>query len=255
MDVKIILKRGQVTIFIILGVLLVFAIVVGLLLFNEKIETSDGVRVNPVPMVRECVQDSIDESIRNIMAGGGLLDFGHFATYDGEFYNYLCYQSEDSLGCYNNYPALKSLIESNIELDILPAVQLCFDGMREDFEDRGFSVGGGAMFYSVSIVRGGVEIDLEKDITIAKDDSSVGFKNFDTGVRSSLYGLIEIARRIVNGESQYCAFDHVEHNFLYPEYDVKKRAVSSGNIYSVADRGTGEKFKFAVRSCPSPAGL
>jgi hypothetical protein len=255
MDAKIVLKRGQVTIFIILGVLLVFAIVVGLLLFNKKIETSDGVQVNPVPMVRECVKDSISESIGKIMSGGGLLDFGHFATYDGEFYNYLCYQSEDSLGCYNNYPALKSIIETNIRQDTLSAVQKCFDIMREDFESRGFVVIGDATTYSISVFPGEVHAALEKEITVSMGNSSISVKNFDTTVHSALYDLVEISRGIVNDESQYCTFDHVGHMFLYPEYDIKKVALGSGRIYSVSNRRTNEKFKFAVRSCPSPAGL
>lgn len=248
-------RRGQVTIFIILGILIVFVIIIGFFLFKNKIEPTTEIRIDPVPMVEECVQDSLTESVGRILSSGGLLNFENFAKYNNESYNYLCYQDEYYLSCYNRYPLLKFLIESNIRRDTLSSVQNCFDSMRADFEDRGFSVSGGSTTYSVLVQPGEVLAKLEKDITVSKGNSSIKVSDFDAGIPSSLYDLIEITRKIINDESQYCAFDHVGYTFLYPKYDIKKMALVSGRAYSISDRNTLEEFKFAVRSCPAPSGL
>ena len=43
-------------------------------------------------------------------------------------------------------------------------VQECFDSMRDDFESKGFDVSGGATEYSIDLLPGSVEINLEKRI-------------------------------------------------------------------------------------------
>jgi len=150
---------------------------------------------------------------------------------------------------------LEFLIEDEIREDTKDEVQVCFDSMREDFENKGFDVSGGATTYSIDLLPGNVEIKLEKKIDLVRGDSSQNFEDFDTKILSPIYELTRIAREIVNSESQYCNFEYNGYMLLYPDYDIRRIDYRDSKIYRLIDRPTGAEFKFAVRSCAFAPGI
>jgi len=248
------MNRGQVTIFIIVGIVLVVGIVIVLILMGG-VGFEAPADLGPREMVSKCVKDAVEVSVERVLVGGGEIELTQGIMYQGEEWNYLCYQADYYQGCYNIHPMLESLIEDEIRTDSLDEVQACFDAMAVDFEDRGYDVSGGATSYSIDLLPGFVEIDLRKKIDVVRGESSQSFESFDGRIVSAIYDLVQVARDVVNSESQYCHFEYNGYMLLYPRYDIRRIDYSDSKIYRLIDRRSGEEFKFAVRSCAFAPGI
>jgi hypothetical protein len=247
-------KRGQVTIFIIVGIVVVVGIIASLL-FVGRVDIETPANLGPKAFIEKCVKDSVEVSVAKMLRNGGEITPTQAIAYNGEEWNYLCYQADYYQGCYNIHPMLEMQIEKEIVTDTTNDVQSCFDTVREDFENRGFDVSGGATIYSVDLLPGYIKINLEKPMEVSKGDSSQSFGDFDTRVVSPIYDLVQIARHVVNSESQYCHFEYNGYMLLYPRYEIKRIDYSDSKIYSLIDRPSGAEFKFAVRSCAFAPGV
>jgi len=213
------------------------------------------VDMGPKAFVGKCVRDAVEESIGRVLVGGGEVVPSHSIMYDGLEWNYLCYQADYYLTCYNLHPMLESEIEDEIRRDTMDDVQDCFDVMAVDFEDAGFDVSGGATNYSIDLLPGKVDINLEKDIEVVGDGVVQSFGDFDTSVLSPIYDLVRVVRAIVNSEAQYCYFEYNGYMLLYPKYDIRRVDYDDSKVYHVIDRRSGAEFRFAVRSCAFAPGI
>jgi len=248
-------KRGQVTIFIIVGIVVVVAILGIFFLGNKKGKIIKHTNLNPRDVVEACVRDVVKNSTYKMMQNGGEIIPSQTISYDGEQWDYLCYQADFYQGCYNTHPMLQSQIASEIKQDTSVGVQTCFNSMKSDFERRGFKVSGGGTFYSINLLPGYVAVYLKKDIKISGEGGIQSFDNFGMRVSSPIYDLARIARIIVNSESQFCNFEYNGYMLLYPKYEIKRVDYDGSKIYQVIDRRSGDKFKFAVRSCAFAPGI
>jgi len=247
-------RRGQVTIFIIIGIVIVVSIV-AVFIFMGSFEVDSPVDLGPKAFVDKCVRDVVEESVEKMLKNGGEILPSRAIAYKGDEWNYLCYQADYYKGCYNLHPMLEMQIEAEIVRDTEAEVQGCFNSMREDFENRGFDVGGGATEYSISLLSKMVKIDLSKRIDVSKAGSSQSFENFDSEILSPIYELVQISRDVVDSESQYCNFEYNGYMLLYPRYDIRRIDYSGSKIYRLIDRQSGAEFRFAVRSCAFAPGI
>ncbi len=248
-------RRAQITIFIIVGVLIVSAVLI-LIYFMGGIKTTKPATTNPKDIVGKCVRDVVTTSINKMMRNGGQIIPSLAIKYQGIKYNYLCYQADFYQGCYNIHPMLEKQIEKEIFLDTKQGVQNCFNSMRQNLENRGYTVDGGKTQYSINLLPGYVKINLHKRIdTKSPTGASQSLSNFNTQVLSSMYDLVTVARDIVNSESQFCNFEYNGYMLLYPQYDIKRIDYSDSKIYRVIDRKTRADFRFAVRSCAFAPGI
>jgi len=247
-------NKGQVTIFIILGIL-IFIVIILFFLLSNKIKDEKPIITNPKSYIQKCVKESIEKSVDIILKNGGGLQQQQKILYDGEYYTYLCYQGDYYLSCYNLYPILQEKIEYEIKEDIKNEVQDCFNRMKEDYEGEGLEVSGGATNLSIILLPGKIRVDVKKKVQILKDESSQNFEDFSFDLLFPLYELINIAREITNSESQYCYFEYNSYMLLHPEYKIWRIDFDGSKIYKVVDKKTGKEFKFAVRSCAFPPGI
>jgi len=248
------MKRGQVTIFIIVGIVIVVGIILAIILMG-RVDNETPTSLGPKVFIDKCVEDAVEESVTKMLKNGGEVIPSQAIMYQGDEWNYLCYQADYYQGCYNIHPMLELQIESEIVRDTSLAVQDCFDTMREDFEDRGYDVSGGSTQYSVDLLPGYVQINLRKPVEVSRDGSSQNFEDFNTKVLSPLYDLVQIAREVVNSESQFCHFEYNGYMLLYPKYDIRRIDYSDSKIYRLIDRASGAEFRFAVRSCAFAPGI
>jgi len=247
-------SRGQVTIFVVLAVMIVVAIV-GVIFLRTNIKSDFANDLGARQAIVSCVETAVKESTQKIFDGGGEIFPEKFIMYDGLVHNYLCYQDDFYSRCYNRFPLLEESIENQIREDTKEEVQNCFNVLRSDFEERGYKVSGGSTDYSIDLVPGKVKINLKKRVEVVGEKSSSNFENFDGEVLSSLYELLGVAREIVNDESRYCNFEYNGYMILYPRFDIRRISYIDSRIYLLIDRNSGEEFRFAVRSCALPAGL
>ena len=257
-------KKGQVTIFVIVGAVIVVGIIAVVLLMGD-IRIGHGDKVSPKGVVQSCVRDLVEDSVDKMMRNGGAragvpseegkILASQAIMYQGEEWGYLCYQADYYQGCYNIHPMLERQIENEIRKDTIDGVQGCFDIMREIYEEEGYDVGGGATSYSVDLLPGYVDVNIEKRVEISKTGSSETFDDFGLEVVSPIYKLAQVARLIVNDESQFCNFEYNGYMLLYPEFDIRKIDYVDSKLYRVIDRRSKAEFRFAIRSCAFAPGI
>ncbi len=247
-------RKGQVTIFIIVGIVIVVGIIASII-FMGQADIKTPADLGPKAFVDKCVRDVVEDSVNKMLRNGGEILPSQAIAYQGEEWNYLCYQADFYQGCYNIHPMLEMQIEREIVTDTKDAVQGCFNTMREDFENRGFDVGGGETVYSVDLLPGYVKINLVKNIDVSRDGASQNFKDFGTRVLSPIYDLVQVARDVVNSEAQFCHFEYNGYMLLYPKWDIRRIDYSDSKIYRLIDRRSGAEFRFAVRSCAFAPGI
>lgn len=248
-------KKGQVTIFIILGIVIVGGIFFVIILGDREVEVVAPIDLGPRDSVVSCIEDAVEDSVVMIMENGGEIVASQSILYDNDTWNYLCYQADYYQGCYNIHPMLEMQIEREIEIDVGVDVQTCFNIMEDEFVDRGFSVDIGTLNYSVDLLPGFIRVNLKRDVDISGESGALSFDDFGFEVQSPIYDLVRVARDIVNSESQFCYFEYNGYMLLYPSFDIRRFDYMDSKMYQVIDRWTGAEFKFAVRSCAFAPGV
>jgi hypothetical protein len=247
-------NKGQVTIFIILGVVIV-AVIILFFLLSSRTETEKPADTSPKSYIQKCIKESVENSIDILLKNGGEIQPKQKISYDGENYTYLCYQADYYLSCYNLQPMLQEKIEYEIKENIKNEVQNCFNSMKEDYENQGFIVSGGVANFSVNSFPRKIKVSINKKVQISKGGNSQNFEDFSFELLSPLYELTNIAREIINSESQYCYFEYNGYMLLHPECKIWRIDYDGSKIYKIIDKLTGKEFKFAVRSCALPPGI
>ena len=258
-------KKGQVTIFVIVGVLIVSGIIL-FFLYRANLIPQIGGRseANPNLFLKACIEDKIKEGLNLISLSGGTLNNSASIrfkfTEDGQYYNisYLCYTPLNYVPCINQNPLLMKHIEQGIKDYIKDDFEGCFDGMILNFDKQGFEVGSnsGLRGFDVKITPRKIEVLTDSEVTLTKSEETTTEKNLGVEMPSRIYEILEVAQEISNQEAEFCNFDYNGFMITYNEFDIRKTNMEdAGNIYDVKHLETDEKFRFATRSCVMLPGL
>lgn len=248
-------KRGQITLFIILGVVIVSGIIALFIFTRGADDVNTPAKLGPKGFIDKCVRDAVEDSVEEILASGGILEPYKVLRYNKTNYTYLCYIGDNFKPCYNLYPNIEEKIEKQVKANTNNAVTKCFLTLREDFENKGYDVMGNDTNYTIDIGFGEVKINIDKPITITGLNTSQNFRNFDTKIILPLDGMIRTVDKIISSEINFCDFDTARHMLLNPKEKVQSRGVEGSKIYTIIDRDTGVVFKFATRSCTTPPAM
>ncbi len=247
-------KRGQVTIFIIIAVIVV-ALGVLVYLFYPQIRTTFGIREEtPQNYIDSCLNEKIKESVEILSLQGGSIEPENYFSYAGEKVEYLCYTNDYYVPCVVQQPLLKQHIEREIKNYIAEDVVSCFNSLKKNYQKKG---------YDVSLTSGSTEVELlpekivtsfERKLTLTKQETEV-YENFDVVLNNNLYELVSIANSIVTSETEIGDTETTAYMNYYHYLKVEKKKQSDGTtIYIITNRDTGNKFQFASRSIVWPPG-
>jgi len=252
MDIKR-LKKGQVTIFVIIALIIIVSIIMLFILLrnmsDKKIET-----INPKQYIETCVSDTLSIPIEKILMGGGKINPNLFILYQGEEYNYLCYSANIFDNCLNIYPQLRTLVEQEIKNSIEEDVKSCFTKLKEIYIAQGFDINEENQKLGVNILPGKVLVNIDKALKITKDNDTQLFSKFNTYLNNHLYDFLAITNNLVNEEARRCNFEYNGYMLGYPDYDIRIIKQDSSKLYKIKNRKTGAEFRFAVKGCVYPQG-
>lgn len=246
--------RGQVTIFILIGVVIV---VMGILiyLFYPQIKTTLGFEAdNPSAFIQECLEEEIANNLELLSLQGGSLEPGHYILYDNEKVEYLCYTGEYYKTCVVQQPMLKSHIESEIKQGIKERATECFDNLKKNYIRKN---------YGAELKEGEINIELLPKRVIARfnhslvltKDATETYDSFDVIVHNNIYELVSVANSILKWETSYGDAETTTYMNYYHELKVEKKKQSDGStVYILTDRNNQNKFQFASRSVAWPPG-
>lgn len=246
-------KKGQVSIFIILGVLIVIVLLV---LFSrdsgfDRIFSSQS----PYEEIENCAQESVKEGLEILSMQGGVIEPENYYMYEGKKIDYICYSENDYENCVVQKPILINTIKDELLKYSEPKIKNCLNSVKSNLEDKGYSVVMRDPEITVELVPDNVLVDMNIGLRIEKTDVE-SYENIRTGIKSKIYNFALIASSISQWETRYGDSETLNYMLYYPSLKVEKKKQSEGTtIYILTDRDSDEKFYFASRSIAVPAGL
>jgi len=246
-------KRGQITIFIILGIAL--AIVLILLFVNQNNLFSIFLGKTPLNQVTECIEDSTKEALSLIISQGGSIEPELYFPYKDNKLQYTCYTEESFQKCVNQKPLLKQSVEKELATYIQPKLSNCLRSLKLSLEKRNNIITYKEPIIQAKLFPEDIQINVEIDLTITKDDQTINHKSLKTDIDSNLYDFIILTSSITNDEAEYGDSDTT--GYMFKDKSIKIEKLKQGDettVYILTDRQRDETFMFATRSIPIPPG-
>ncbi|VVB83680.1 Uncharacterised protein [uncultured archaeon] len=246
-------RKGQITIFIIIGIIIVVA---GFLIYSfyPQIKTTFGAQAKtPQSYIQTCIEKGITDAVTKISLQGGSLNPENFILKDNNKVEFLCYTNQyfkatNKVFCVVQQPMLKQHIESEIKNAISSEVNSCFSSMKSSYESQGYSVDLKSGATSVELLPKRIVSTFNYSLTLTKGDTQK-YDSFVVILNNNLYELVAIANSILQWEVAYGDAEVTTYMAYYHDLKVEKDLRDSGEkIYSITDRNTGNKFEFASKS-------
>lgn len=249
-------RRGQVTIFIILAIIIVVG-VIGAVYFmrSGEIEAPTIDSSDPLGSIRKCSTDAVEEAIGILLPHGGYIETREPSIFYKETHvSYLCHTSSNKEICNNLEPMLIQRVESEIESYVSPIIENCFAGLKNELKNNDYIEGPTSL--DIKIQTGQVMVLLDKSISFEIADHKSNFDNFDSKISSPVYDFFRITNDIINGEVvcdcgvETCNADII--GISRAERSVElERFVTGRNekVYTIRDIFSGKEFVFGVRNC------
>ena len=247
-------KRGQVTIFIIIAVLVV---AIGVLIYMLSPGIRTGITTetkSPEQFIQTCLEEDIENSVEILSNQGGSMEPEHYILHQDETIEYLCYTNEYYRTCVMQQPLLKQHIESEIKSDIEGVVVNCFDALRENYENLGYDVDLPPGSTKVELLPKRIVISFTHVLTLTKGETET-HDSFNVILNNNLYELVSITNSILESVALYGEAETTLYMNYYQDLKVEKLKKSDGTtVYILTDRNNGKKFQFASRSIVLPPG-
>lgn len=250
-------KKSQVTIFIIIAIVLVAAILALFLLKGKTIkELITGSFPNPQEYIEKCVKENTENALAIMMPQGGYISPENYKMYNNIKIAYLCYNQNYYLPCINQEPLYLEHLKQEIKSYINPKIDDCFYSLKQDYEKKNYGVNLDSGDINIELNPKQVNIEINRKLALSKNEETKIYEKFKVKVNSPLYDLAIITQEIVNQEAKFCYFEYLGFQLLYPEYSIEKTDVNGETkIYSIKEKISGKQLNFAVRSCAMPAGM
>jgi hypothetical protein len=250
-------KSGQVTIFIIIGIIIVAASIL-IYQFYPGLKSTLGIEEStPQAYIQSCVEDKLRETVDSVSILGGSANPELYSRYLGTNIEYLCYTTEYYLPCVVQQPMLIQHIELEIRNEIDETLNECFDLLEESYVGKGYSVELRTGIKKVQLLPERIEAISNHTFTITKGEDIQKYDSFVVTLNNNnLYELALIANSIISWESTYGDANIENYMLYYPNIKVERILRDSGDkIYILTDRENGNKFQFAVKSQVWPGGF
>ncbi|MFH1787171.1 MAG: hypothetical protein ABH811_00030 [archaeon] len=246
--------RGQVTIFILIGIVIV---ALGILIYMFYSEIKESVEIeakNPSAFMQSCLEEQIGEGVEKLGISGGSLDPEHYFLYQDEKIEYLCYTEEYYQTCVMQQPMLKKHVESEIKDYIEKDFENCLDSLKESYEKKNYRVNMKKEDFEVELLPKRIVVFSNSSLTLSKDGSQE-YDSLRVVVNNNLYELISVSNSILDWEAKYGDSETTIYMDYYRDLKVEKLKQSDGTtIYILTDRNNRNKFQFASRSVAWPPG-
>ncbi len=253
-------KKGQVTMFVIIALVIVVA---GILIyfFVPGIKTTSiQSQEDPVAYFQNCVQGNLSSNVQTVSMQGGSMNPSSSIMYLGNRVAYLCYNSQPYAAsatqmCMPQVAFLTSHIEQELKKSMTSTVENCFSEMQQDYTSKGYNVNLQLGNFSVSLLPNRMLLHSNTQLTLTKGSQKY-YNSFDAVLNNNLYELAGVASTIVGWEQAYGDADPAYFMTYYPDLVITKNIQSDWTkVWVIKEANTGNEFEFAVRSINWPLGI
>jgi len=249
------MKKGQITVFVIVAIVIVFVILVAYLLYNKGVSTTGSRELSPNDFIKNCVEPKIKEIINNLSSQGGYRNPEGYIEYNGKKIKYLCYTNRDYDFCIVQQPLIKGHFEKELNEELSPKINQCIEQFKEEYKNRGYEIEVGRVNSTALIELKKIKVEINSPILITKGEDKRTYNKFNIEIDSSIYDLLMITQSILSFETTLGESETVLYMQYYPNLKIQKIRLNEGTkIYILEDVVTKEKFTFASRSLYLPPG-
>ncbi|MBU4352514.1 MAG: hypothetical protein KJ939_05545 [Nanoarchaeota archaeon] len=256
-------KRGQVTVFVILGIVVV-ALIVLLLAFRKEIiptsattENLNGIMDDIRDHISDCIKESAEGPLERIALQGGYLSVpaGSYRLWNDNTVSFLCYNQQNTERCMNRL-LTREKMEEELSEAVKQELASCIDvqsfssGIIKTFE----VVLSQPMKLTTSIMKDQVVFNLNYPVTLKSksSDNVVTEKEFSVPVEVPLGELYEVALDILDAETSIGRFDTLTYMLAkMSRYTLYLHKPYPDKIYQIQMRDGDYIFQFAVEGEPS----
>jgi len=245
------MKRGQVTLFIILGIviLVVIALIFGLRnILGIGISSDKFISLKMGPLVddlNKCIKENADEGIVLIGKQGGTLKPIKYRMYNGNKVNYLCYNIVGDERCSNRMVVLNDM-EGELNDYLQFELANCVD-TRALAKKLFYKVDIEKLSVDTRILGDNVVVNVKYPITISKGAATLTQEDFSQTINRPLGDLYNTVYDIIDSET-------TSGQFLQLPYMLAKRGSVEINvdkpypdkIYILNKKNDNYIFQFAV---------
>lgn len=206
-------KRGQVSVFAIVGVVLVILVA---LFFYARSEF--GFFVEPTTFLsdkakpiqdnlKECVDKSGAEALNTFGKQGGEFFPGRYRLYDGYYVKYFCWDIPGVPECTNRMPTIDEMLGElgrKIEID----VNSCVDKKLVE-SGFGYEVSAGLLTTSIDTTGNSLLITADYDVELRKGESKTTVNPVTISFDAPIEELYAVAVDIVNSEARVGSFEQL----------------------------------------------
>jgi regulatory protein YycH of two-component signal transduction system YycFG len=246
-------KSGQLTIFIIFGLIIAIGVVI-LYYFVISPATENNKAKDPQKYIQDCLDRILKSSEEKLLVQAGYRNSSNYLVYNETKVPYLCYVKDNEKLCTILEPLLKNKIEQELKLDSEADLEKCFVKVKEAFE--GYDYQEGQTNYSIEIAPNSLIARVFKNIKVSRDDSSFEFNYFEYKKPSPIFDFVILANDILTQETTCncgvvsCSADVLSLSRMNQRYEVSL-FVSGKNekVYTIKDTLTQMRYLFSVRNC------
>lgn len=255
------MKKGQVTMFVILGIVLVAAILVVIFLRNDISQEIDKVRISRnvalqqkvgqlTPFVDDCIGSTVDNAILKVFAQGGYNSPANTVEY--EYYNIPVYSDKGK----ETYPSVSD-IEKEIEKALESSIKSCANFNSLKFPVTSLSQPDA----KVSIGKKIADASLEWQLRVGTEEDSAVVSEFSGETNADLLTPYEDAMELYNRQKAIKVLSLIDLARLAKQKDYILHFDTAGDamVYLLTFNTTKINkqplvYTFAIRQEPPKAG-
>jgi hypothetical protein len=247
-------KRGQVTIFVIIAIVIVVAGVLVYMFFPEVKDVLTSNDDNPKTYISECLSDDFISIIEKVSLQGASIDPTNYYLFEDSKVNYLCYTSEYYIPCVVQVPFVKTQVVDLLKEEMREKVDSCFKSLKTDYEEKGYQVKIESAGFDVEIMPKRTSLVIDKSVTLTKEESK-RYDSFTINLNNNLYQVLSVVNSIVEHETVRGEIETTEFMQLYRDLKIEKLKQSDGTkIYKITNKPDNSVFQFASRGMAFPPG-
>lgn len=247
------LKRGQVSVFVIIGVVVLLTFVFLFFLRDEVIEkirsntdteaylSSQLDRIK-IEVIDKCIQEETIAAIRVFGEQGGTFTPVHSAPLYAKNVNFLCKNIKGKDTCLNQ-GFIHSDVEKYLQDYLNEAVFNCIN--LNAFENKDYEIKTGQFNLDLNVRFKEILVKVNYPITLTKGEKSAKYDNYEKIFAVPLGAFIEIVNKILDSEAKTGYFDPA---LFYSQYIVRWEYSYPHKVYIIEPVDNSYKFQFAVES-------
>jgi hypothetical protein len=248
-------KRSQLTVFVILALVLVLGMAIFFIVKNPQINPNISPGENPQGYMDDCVKNALIEVEGKLIENNLFLNLQNsYINFNNSKVPYYCFAPTELTLCTTKHPAISNEITKQIDTQVKPKIEKCFNDVKDQFKDYDYNEGG--LNITIEIMPKTVQAKITKDISYTKNEQRINLQKFDNSINSPLFDFMFIGNEIVNQELscecgvKSCNADVVKLSLNNRNFEIAKPSFEKyDEIYSIKEILSGKQINLAVRNC------